>query len=88
MRDGDGGGRVGGYLVRGGGDAEDEAVGEVGAGHLRLAPRAPHCSGGRAEWWSCWSGTMEGVRAISTRRGGGVGEFGSVGFGVAVGGVD
>lgn len=45
--------RPGGYLVRGGGDAEDEAVGEVGAGHLRLAPRAPHCSGGWAEWWSC-----------------------------------
>jgi len=40
---------VGWYLVRGGGDAEDETVGEVGAGHLRLTPRAPHCSGGWAE---------------------------------------
>lgn len=30
------------YLVSGGGDAEDEAVGEVAAGHLRVAPRAPH----------------------------------------------
>jgi hypothetical protein len=47
--------RRGTNLVRGGGDAEDEAIGEVGAGHLRLAPRAPHCSGGWAEWWSYWN---------------------------------
>jgi hypothetical protein len=54
--------RPGTNLVRGGGDAEDEAIGEVGAGNLRLAPRAAHCSGGWAEWWSCWKRRPERSR--------------------------
>jgi hypothetical protein len=41
------GGR-GWYLVGGSGDAEDETVGEVGTGDLRLAP---HCSGGWVVEW-------------------------------------